>query len=75
MTTITEPVLDYGAGQGVFLSAALAVGIDAVGCDLDGASRNPAVRWCLTTAGLALGIVGRFWSDTDLAIFQRVNTH
>jgi len=31
----TEPLLDYGAGQGVFLSAALAAGIDAFGCDLD----------------------------------------
>jgi len=31
----TEPVLDYGTGQGAFLSAALASGLDAFGCDLD----------------------------------------
>jgi hypothetical protein len=31
----TEPVLDYGVGQGAFLSAALAGGLQAYGCDID----------------------------------------
>lgn len=34
-SVVSEPVLDYGTGQGVFLAAMLSGGIEAVGCDLD----------------------------------------
>jgi hypothetical protein len=46
----SSPVLDYGSGQGAFLAALDATGMDAWGCDLDtdvpmgSTTRNPIIK-------------------------------